>query len=150
VRPQSLRITGLVATLGAFGACSAPARRGTLEVHGAYAFAPITTEEAAVYFTVVNHGNTPDTLVGATCGCARSAALHQESKRGMTGMGGMVMERNVPIAPGDSLDLMPGGTHLMLDSLDHLPKAGERISVTLRFAHTGTVVLEVPVRPYAQ
>jgi hypothetical protein len=119
-------------------------RVGPLEIHGAFAFAPITRDEAAVYLTIVNHGSTADTLLQAHCPCATDANVHAESAAGM-----MMLER-AAIAPGDSLHLVPGGLHLMLTSLDRLPRAGERIPLTLRFAHAGVVTLEIPVRAYSQ
>jgi copper(I)-binding protein len=62
----------------------------------------------------------------------------------------MVMIEQAAIPPGDSLHLAPGALHLMLTSLDRLPRAGERIPLTLRFAHAGAVTLEIPVQPYSQ
>ena len=93
---------------------------GDLEVHGAFAFAPPTTSEAAGYFIVVNHGSVPDTLFELTSPVASGAMLH-----GQVPDGGMV--RMVPLdAPAipahDSLVLAPGGMHLMLMTLDQLPR----------------------------
>jgi len=131
--------------LAAFAACSRTdaTRAGPIEIHGGFAFAPVTQDEAAVYLTVVNHGPTADTLVGVHSADAKGALLHEESATGMT-----MLER-AALAPGDSLHLAPGGLHLMLTSLDRMPRAGERIPLTLRFAHAGTVALEIPVRPYS-
>jgi copper(I)-binding protein len=53
------------------------------------------------------------------------------------------------IPSGDSLHLQPGGMHLMLTALKQLPKAGDRLTLSLRFARVGEIVLDVPVRPYA-
>ncbi|HUK21647.1 MAG TPA: copper chaperone PCu(A)C [Gemmatimonadales bacterium] len=125
--------------------CSSDAvRAGSLEIKDAFAFAPITLESTGAYLTIVNHGAIADTLEGARCGCARSVTIHQ------TGPGGMVMRRSLPVPAGESVRFAPGEMHLMLMSLDHLAKSGERIALTLRFAHAGEVTLQVPVRPYAQ
>jgi periplasmic copper chaperone A len=135
-----------LAAVAAFAACSRTnaTRAGPLEIHGAFAFAPVTQDEAAVYLTVVNHGPTADTLVDVQTPYAKGAVLHEESAAGMT-----MLER-AAVGPRDSLHLAPGGLHLMLTSLDRLPRPGERIPLTLRFARAGEVVLEVPVRSYSQ
>ncbi len=120
---------------------------GTLEVHGAFAFAPPTTSEAAGYFTVVNGGSQPDTLLGITSPIADGAMLH-----GQVPDGGMVrMEAlGAPvILPGDSLVLAPGAAHLMLMTLARRPAPGDSIAIHLRFAHAGEVEVILPVRAYS-
>ena len=119
---------------------------GDLSVHGAFAFAPPTTSEAAAYFTVVNHGSVPDTLVSITSGVAASAMVH-----GQVPDGAMVRMQHIEapvVLPHDSLALAPGGTHLMLMDLKSLPRPGDSISVTLTFSHAGPVTLMLPVRAY--
>ena len=135
-----------LAALAVVAACQRTdaTRAGPLEIHGAFAFAPVTQDEAAVYLTVVNYGPTADTLVDAHSPYAKGAILHEERAAGMT------MLARAAVAPADSLHLTPGGLHLMLTSLDRLPRAGERIPLTLRFAHAGAVALEIPVRPYSR
>ena len=137
--------------LAFIGGC-APRDKGTvtagdLEVHGAFAFAPPTTSEAAGYFTVVNRGSSPDTLLGVASPAAESAMLH-----GQVPDGGMVRMAHVeaaPVMPGDSLVLAPGGTHVMFVNLRHLPQPGSALMVRLRFARAGTVTMMVPVRSYS-
>ena len=131
-------------------ACSAvqPGRyfAGDLELHGAFAFAPPTTSEAAGYFTIVNRGSRPDTLVAIMSPLAAGAMVH-----GQVQDGGMVRMEHITapvVPPRDSLVLAPGGMHLMLMTLDHLPRAGDSIAVTLTFARAGDMTVTLPVRPY--
>jgi len=138
--PSLLLACGLVAA----GCTRDTVHAGPLEIRGAFAFAPITLESTGAYLTIINHGTTSDTLVSVRCTCARAATLHQ------SGPGGMVPRASVPIPAGDSLRMVPGGMHLMLTSLDHRAKPGERLTLVLRFARAGDVTLEVPVRPYAE
>ena len=131
-------------------ACTGREKRvtaGDLEVHGAFSFAPPTTSEAAGYFTVVNRGRQPDTLLAVTSPIAAGAMLH-----GQVQDGGMVRMTHLeaPVVPaGDSLVLRPGGTHLMLMSLDRLPRPGDSVPVTLTFSRAGTVTVMLPVRAYS-
>lgn len=133
------------------GACTAAepgvVRKGDLEIHGAFAFSPPTASEAAGYFTVVNRGSVPDTLVGITSPVAASAMLHAQVPDG--GMMRMEHVEAPVLPPRDSLVLAPGGNHLMLMNLDHLPQPGDSISVTLAFARAGAVTVVLPVRSYA-
>jgi len=132
------------------GACTARTpgvvTAGDLEVHGAFAFAPPTTSEAAGYFTIVNHGQASDTLRDVTSPIASGAMLHTQVPDG--GMVRMAHAGTPVIPAGDSLVLAPGGTHLMLMSLDRLPQPGDSIAVTLTFARAGSITLMLPVRPY--
>lgn len=132
------------------GACAARERGavsvGDLQVHGAFAFAPPTTSEAAGYFTVVNRGSSPDTLRSISSPIAAGAMLHGQVPDG--GMVRMVHIEAPVVAARDSLALAPGGTHLMLMTLNHLPRVGDSISVTLDFARAGAVTVMLPVRAY--
>ena len=119
---------------------------GDLSVHGAFSFAPPTPSEAAGYFTIVNSGGRPDTLLTVASPIAAGAMLH-----GQVQDGGMVRMTHVEapvVSAGDSLVLAPGGTHLMLITLDRLPKPGDSIPVTLTFARAGVVSIMLPVRAY--
>jgi copper(I)-binding protein len=119
---------------------------GDLGVHSTFAFAPPTTSEAAGYFTVVNRGRRPDTLLTITAPIAAGAMLHGQAQDG-----GIVRMQPIeaPVIPAhDSLVLAPGSTHLMLMTLDHLPKPGDTIAVTLNFARAGAVTVALPVRAY--
>ena len=119
---------------------------GDLELHGGFAFAPPTTSEAAGYFTIVNHGSRADTLLAIRSPLAAGAMVH-----GQQPDGGMVRMEHIAapvVPPRDSLVLAPGGMHLMLMTLDHLPRAGDSIAVTLTFARAGDLTVTLPVRPY--
>ncbi|MGH7703741.1 MAG: copper chaperone PCu(A)C [Gemmatimonadales bacterium] len=120
---------------------------GSLRIQGGYAFQPVTRDEAAVYFEVVNSAEAADTLIGAACEIAASATIH--------GLGAgtpreMAALERLPIQAHDSLRLEPGRLHLMLMDLDRIPQAGDYLNLTLRFARAGTVTFAVPVRPYGR
>jgi copper(I)-binding protein len=126
-------------------ACSqggAPAERQGLTVIGAYAYAPPSAEEVAVYFVVRNPTGVADTLVHVTTPEAAGVMYH----RNVTDGGLVRMEHLETLVVGarDSLVLSPGGTHLMLTS----PKKttpGDTLHLGLSFARAGTRLLSVPV-----
>ena len=51
------------------------------------------------------------------------------------------------ILPHDSVELKPGGVHLMLLGLVQPLLEGEEIELTLRFERSGEVVIPIPIRP---
>jgi periplasmic copper chaperone A len=130
-------------------ACATPegtVRAGGITIDRGFAFAPPMTSEAAAYFTIVNRSGAPDTLRAITSPIAQAAMLH-----GQSSSGGMVQMHDMAapvIGARDSLVLAPGGTHLMLMTLDHLPRPGDTISVTLEFARAGSLTVPLPVRAY--
>ena len=54
----------------------------------------------------------------------------------------------LPIPAGGELRLEPGGTHIMFEDFSEMPRAGDSLAVTLRFARAGSVTLELPIRVY--
>jgi hypothetical protein len=100
----------------------------------------------AAYMTITNKGDEDDVFVGARSAAAKSVALHQTS---MTADGVMQMREadgGLPIPAGATLELAPGGTHLMIMALDEALATGGELKLTLEFAHAGPVEITVPVR----
>lgn len=97
----------------------------------------------AVYVSITNTGKTDDRLVSAQCDCAGMAMLHTTTK--MQGMTGMNDVNSFDIPPGATLQLKPGGNHIMLMGVRHRLVAGSTETVRLTFAREGVVKLKVPV-----
>ena len=98
----------------------------------------------AVYLTLRNGGAAPDALVAAQSDVAGTVELHE------TTMDGAVM-RMRPVAKlalpaGATLEMKPGGLHVMLINLKRALAPGDKIPLTLTFEHAAPLVLEVPVR----
>ncbi len=53
--------------------------------------------------------------------------------------------KEVYIAPGDSIEFKPGGSHVMFVGLKHPISQGEHAKGTLVFEHAGTVQIEYDV-----
>lgn len=104
---------------------------------------------SAGYMKIMNHSEADDTLVGARSPKAESVELHQTS---MTADGIVQMrevEGGLPVAAGGTLELAPGGTHLMIMGLDEALEAGGELPVTLEFSKTGSLDIVIPVRAKA-
>jgi periplasmic copper chaperone A len=121
----------------------AAAAEPSIDIVDAWARAtPVGVENGAVYCRIVNHGGA-DKLVGV-----RSAAAHGAEIHTSTSENGVVAMRRIealPIGPGASVELAPGGTHVMLVGLAAPLAAGAKLEVTLVFATAGEMAVEVPV-----
>ncbi|MER6351175.1 copper chaperone PCu(A)C [Streptomyces sp. NPDC001634] len=125
---------------GSGGSGGSSSAKPALKVTGAYMPAPVTGDMAAGFFTVTNSGGA-DTLTSVTSGLAGDVTLHSTK-------GGAMEEVKSFAVPADGrLDFASGGNHLMFEKLTHQPKQGEKVSVQLHFAKSGTVTVEMPVKP---
>lgn len=110
-----------------------------LEVTGAYIPAPSMDTMAAGFFTVTNSGGA-DTLTSVTSDLSDEVTLHA------TKGGAMEEEKSFAVPRDGTLDFASGGNHLMFEKLTHKPKQGEKVSVELHFAKSGTVKISMPVK----
>jgi copper(I)-binding protein len=107
---------------------------------------PGGAQVAGGYVKISNTGTEPDRLVGGTFPLAAAVEVHE---MGMTD--GVMKMRSLPngleIKPGASVDLKPGGYHLMFQKLQSPLKEGQAIKGTLVFEKAGPVEVEYKVMP---
>jgi copper(I)-binding protein len=100
---------------------------------------------AGGYLSITNNGSEPDRLVGGSFAAAGRFEVHE-----MKMEGGIMKMRPLPrgleIKPGETVELKPGGYHLMFMALKQQLKAGETVKGTLEFAKAGKVEVSYPVR----
>lgn len=99
---------------------------------------PAGTSVAAGYVKLTNTGKAADRLLGATFERAKSVEIHT-----MQHEAGVMKMRELPdgveLPPGATIELKPGGMHLMMLGLSEGLKANETVKGTLRFAKAGVV-----------
>jgi copper(I)-binding protein len=100
---------------------------------------------SAIYFIVDNPSAQEDVLLSASSDGAEAVELHL-SKMDSEGTMKMQQQDSVPIPAKSKVELKPGGLHIMLIKLKSDLKAGDTISLILKFHHAGEIKLEVPVR----
>lgn len=77
------------------------------------------------------------TLVAATSPAAKIVEIHEMKVEG--GMMRMSAVARLPLPAGKTVDLKPGGYHMMLMDLAHPLKEGDRVPITMTFEDkTGT------------
>ena len=98
----------------------------------------------AGYMTITNNGSEADRLIGGSVPFAGTFEVHEmEMTDGVMKMreieGGLVIE------PGATVELKPGGYHVMFIDLVEPLSEGETVRGTLTFEQAGTVEIEMPV-----
>ncbi|MET9835771.1 copper chaperone PCu(A)C [Streptomyces sp. NPDC006385] len=140
-----LTATGVLATVLALGVATGLVTRSfgpsgpDLAVTGAFMPQPVTAEIAGGYFTVTNTGDAADELTSVTSGLSDDITLNQAAGDEMR------QATSLAIPAHGTLELERGGSHLMFMRLDHRPVEGDHVSVTLHFAKSSPVTLDVPV-----
>jgi copper(I)-binding protein len=127
------------------GASGATYKLGPLVIEAPWTRAtPGGSQVAAGYLKITNTGSEPDRLVGGALPVANAVEVHE-----MTMTGGVMkmrkLDRGLEIAPGQSVELKPGGYHLMFTGLRGALKQGETIKGTLSFAKAGSIEVEYHV-----
>ncbi len=147
----ALALLGALSSAGRAAAADPPpigaVEVGALRVRDARILAPAAPDVAAAYFTIENHGDVPDALVGVASAAAATTELHSTVAR--DGRLAMLPIERLDIAPGAEVTLAPGGYHVMLLGLHQPLQAGDLVTLTLYFERAGPVTLRVPVRPRA-
>jgi len=104
---------------------------------------PPGAQVAGGYMTIVNRGNAPDKLVGASSPAAARVETHVHVVEG-----DVMKMRKVPgyeIPANGRFVLEPGGAHLMFRHIKRPLKEGETVRVKLRFERAGEIEVDFPV-----
>lgn len=124
---------------------SADITQGDLTLSHAFTRAmPPNAPVAGGYLSIANAGAEDDRLVAASSDRAKEVQIHE-----MT-MDGSVMKMRelpdgLPLPAGETVELKPGGYHLMFMGVTDPFAEGQAVSVTLTFEKAGAVTLELPV-----
>lgn len=97
----------------------------------------------ALYFQLINGGDGDDRLLGATTEVAEEVELH-ETVAGDDGLSRMEHVDEVAVGAGETVELTPGGLHVMLLDVEPLEE-GDTITVELELERSGTLTVEARV-----
>ncbi|MBP1846784.1 uncharacterized protein YcnI/copper(I)-binding protein [Rhizobium petrolearium] len=130
-------------------ASAAVVKLGDLEITGAFTKAMLPGQPVGGgYFTVKNNGQTDDVLVSATSPIAGAVELHEMAMQGDV-MKMRRLDTGIAIPAGKTVELKPGGLHMMFMKVTEPFKAGGEVPVTLTFEKAGKVELKLQVGPSA-
>jgi copper(I)-binding protein len=118
------------------------------DLHGTGAHEPAhhgAGANGAVYLTLHNPGREAERLVGAESPVARAVEIHlSQVEDGIMRM--RPVEEGVTVAAGETVELRPGGLHLMLIGVARPLAPGDRFPLRLHFDKEGTREVETTVR----
>jgi copper(I)-binding protein len=144
------RFTRFLATLAAisFSATLALAhgyKLGNLEIGHPWAKATVEGQPVAGGFLkITNTGAEPDRLVKISTDVAGTSQVHEmKVEDGVMKMG--EIPGGIEIAPGQTVELKPGGVHVMFMGLKAPFKEGEKVKAVLTFEKAGTIEIEFKI-----
>lgn len=131
--------------------CALPAFAGTaadeVEVLDPWAReVPPVMSSSAGFLSLKNTGSVEHKLVSASSDAAGVAELHTHINN--NGVMQMRPVENIPVAPGETTELKPGGLHIMLMMLTKPLLAGEQLNITLTFEDGSSKQVQAEVRKY--
>lgn len=100
-----------------------------------------------VFATLENEGKKNITITGAESDVAGKVELHETTGDGKGGMSMKEKEGGFELAAGDTLELKPGGDHIMLMDLKQGIEPGEEIKITVKTS-AGDFDLTAPAREF--
>jgi copper(I)-binding protein len=158
----------------ASGSSAGSVTAGSIEISDAWArTSPMVSGAGAAYMVIKNTGSEADALLGGSSPAAKSVEVHEtylveESPAASMGMGdmespeasmdggmgsgssgammGMRRIESLEIPAGGTVELKPGGYHIMMIELTAPLAAGEKIEITLNFAKAGDVKVTADVK----
>lgn len=144
MRILSQIVLALALTAGSIYAYASDYKVGSVMAKHAWARVTIADRPAAGYMSVHNMGGDADRLVSASSPMAERVELHTHIMQDNIMKMRRVDAFDVPA--GGTTELAPGGNHLMIFGLKHLPKPGDMIPLTVVFEKAGSVDMQLEVR----
>lgn len=139
---KTLAVLLLACTFGAGAASAHEYALKSLKIDHPFARAtPPGAKTGGVFVTVENTGSQSDRLISVSSPVAGVADLHEmKVDAGVMRMRGVAA---LEVKPGETLELKPGGYHVMLSELRQPLKVGDKFPLTLKFENAGTVEVSV-------
>jgi copper(I)-binding protein len=115
-----------------------------IKVENAYTRATVPGQQVAGGFMKIeNKGASVDQLISASSPAAGEVQLHEMAMEGNVMK--MRQVKDIAVPAGGTVELKPGGYHLMFMSLKGPFAAGETVPVKLKFAKAGELEVKLPV-----
>jgi uncharacterized protein YcnI len=135
-----------VRIVAAAGAAPTPVKAGSLTLEQPWSRAtPGGAKVGGGYLRITNTGTAPDRLTGGSFPLSSRVEVHEMRLDGDV-MRMKPVEGGLEIKPGATVELKPGGLHLMFVDLKEPLKEGQTVKGTLTFEKAGPVEVEYTVR----
>lgn len=137
-------LTGSLFVISTLALAANPTASGVQVEHAWIRWLPVNLP-AAGYAKIVNRGNHPVRLIGASS--SDYASVMPMRSRLAQGDSTMEMVNHIDIPAHGSVELAPGGYHLMLSHATHPVKPGDKVPMRLRFADGSVLQVDFSVLP---
>jgi hypothetical protein len=143
MRPRLLVLFVAIASVFAQAGCSAAAATPTIA--DAWARPGAAGAETAAYLKITSAPGKADALMSASSPIAAKVEVHEVSTdaEGMTGMHPI---DHLDIHADETVELKPGGFHLMIMGLTKELTVGDTIELELVFENAGKITVKAEVR----
>ena len=115
----------------------------SIKIEDAYTRATVPGQQVAGGFMKIENKGSVDQLISASSPVAGEVQLHEMAMEGNVMK--MRQVKDIPVPAGGSIELKPGGLHLMFMNIKAPLTAGETVPVKLKFAKAGEVEVKMPV-----
>ena len=105
---------------------------------------PSTAPSAGGFLTLTNKGDAPDRLIAIETPAAKQAEIHEMKMDGAV-MRMRELENGVVLPPGQTVELKPGGYHVMFMGLKAPFVKDQKVPATLVFEKAGRIDIEFQV-----
>jgi copper(I)-binding protein len=119
------------------------AKVGSMQIENAYTRATVPGQQVAGGFMKIENKGAVDQLISASSPVSGEVQLHEMAMEGNVMKMRQVKEVVVPA--GGTVELKPGGLHLMFMNIKAPLAAGEAVLVKLKFAKAGEVEVKFSV-----
>ncbi|GGC84142.1 DUF1775 domain-containing protein [Chelatococcus reniformis] len=140
-----VRIIQAATTAPSTAPAAVPVKVGDLTIRSPWARAtPAGAKVAGGYLAVTNDGKAADRLIGGSFDIAGEVQIHEmKVEDGVMRM--RPLDKGIELPPGQTVELKPGGFHLMLMGLKQQLKTGDTVKGTLVFEKAGSVPVTLAV-----
>ena len=107
---------------------------------------PAMAQAGAVFMTLENSGKEGDALIGGTTDICDVVELHESIMENDVMQMRPVEGGKIEIPAGGSVELKPGGLHVMLIGLNQELQPGTTFTLELQFEKAGKMQIEVEVK----
>ena len=114
-----------------------------IKIEDAYTRATVPGQQVAGGFMKIENKGAADQLISASSPVAGEVQLHEMAMEGNVMK--MRQVKDIAVPAGGTIELKPGGLHLMFMNIKAPLAAGETVPVKLKFAKAGDVEVKMPV-----
>jgi len=142
-----VRYVTVIVVLLLIAACGARNQQPTvaITVDEAWVRPALASGNTAAYMRITNHTDIPITLTSISADFAGIVQIHQtvvENDIAHT----QHLENGMRIGAGETLNLQPGGYHVMMMNVQQALNEGETVSISLTFDNGETMTVEAEIR----